>query len=140
MLCLLALRDEEARNFLRAQNWRAVLEQVPDAEILLRILESDLHPEDAASLSAFMAALSAADEALVSSWLVQRAPTSAATMVEQWWLGIRQSVLRRQLDVAKDRIKLPQLSTGDIVNLQKQILDLQQQLHELSRPAGTDGS
>jgi DNA primase len=140
MLCLLALRDEEARNFLRAQNWRAVLEQVPDAEILLRILESDLHPEDAASLSAFMAALSAADEALVSSWLVQRAPTSAATMVEQWWLGIRQSVLRRQLDVAKDRIKLPKLSTGDIVNLQKQILDLQQQLHELSRPAGTDGS
>jgi DNA primase len=140
MLCLLALRDEEARNFLHAQNWREVLEQVPDAEILLRILESDVHPEDAASLSAFMATLSAPDEALVSSWLVQKAPAAAATMVEQWWLGIRQSVLRRQLDVAKDRIKLPQLSTGDIVNLQKQILDLQQQLHELSRPAATDGN
>ena len=140
MLCLLALRDEEGRNFLRAQNWREVLEQVPDAEILVRILESDVHPKDAASLSAFMATLSAADEALVSSWLVQRAPAAAASMVEQWWLGIRQSVLRRQLDVAKERIRLPQLSTGDVVNLQKQILDLQQQLHELSRPAGVDGS
>jgi len=45
-------------------------------------------------------------------------------------------VLRRQLDVAKDRIKLPQLSTGEVVNLQKQILDQQEQLHELSQPAG----
>ena len=140
MLCLLALRDEAARSFLQAQNWREVLEQVPDAEILVRILESELHPDDAPSLNAFMATLSAADERLVSSWLLQRMPDAAATMVEQWWLGIRQSVLRRQLDIARDRTKLPQLSTGDIVNLQKQILDLQQQLHELCRPASADGS
>src|SRR5437867_97607 len=140
MLCLLALRDEAARNFLQAQNWREVLEQVPDAEILVRILESELHPDDAPSLNAFMATLSAADERLVSSWLLQRMPDAAATMVEQWWLGIRQSVLRRQLDIARDRTKIPQLSTGDIVNLQKQILDLQQQLHELCRPASADGS
>jgi hypothetical protein len=37
--------------------------------------------------------------------------------------------------VTKNRIKLSQLSTGDVVNLQKQILDLQEQLHELSQPA-----
>ena len=57
-------------------------------------------------------------------------------MVEKWWLGIRQSVLRRQLSVATNQIKLPELSTGDIINLQKQILDLREQLHELSQPAG----
>src|SRR6266576_6839663 len=33
MLCLPALRDEEARDFLREQNWREILAQVPDAEI-----------------------------------------------------------------------------------------------------------
>jgi hypothetical protein len=27
MLCLLALRDADARNFLHAQNWREILEQ-----------------------------------------------------------------------------------------------------------------
>ncbi len=136
MLCLLALRDETARDFLREQNWRETLAQVPDAEILVRILESDLHPGNAASLNAFMATLSSAYEGLVSSWLLQKVPPNAGTMVEKWWLGIRQAVLRRQLDVAKDRIKLPQLSTGDVLNLQKQILDLQEQLHELSQPAG----
>ncbi len=135
MLCLLALRDETAREFLRGQNWREILEQLPDAEILIRILDSDLRLSDAASLNAFMATLSPADEGLVSSWLLQKVPPNAGTMVGKWWLGIRQTVLRRQLEVAKNRIKLSQLSTGDVVNLQKQILDLQEQLHELFKPA-----
>jgi DNA primase len=136
MLCLLALRDEKAREFLREQNWREILVQVPDGEILGLILKSDLHPDDAASLNAFMVTLSPPEERLVSSWVLQKAPPNAGAMVEKWWLGIRQSVLRRQLDVATNRIKLPNLSTGETVNLQKQILDLRGQLHELSRPAG----
>jgi len=136
MLCVLALRDETARDFLRQQNWREILAQVPDGEILVRILESDLRPGDAASLNAFMVTLSPADERLVSSWLLQKMPANAEAMVEKWWLGIRQAVLRRQLSVATNQIKLPELSTGDIINLQKQILDLQEQLHELSQPAG----
>ena len=136
MLCLLALRDEKAREFLRGQNWDETLAQVPDAEILGLILKSDLHPDDAASLNAFMVTLSPSEERLVSSWLLQKAPPNAGAMVEKWWLGIRQAALRRQLDVAANRIKLPNLSTGETVNLQKQILDLRGQLHELSQPAG----
>ena len=136
MLCLLALRDKKAREFLCGQNWREVLGQVPDGEILVRILNSDLRPDEAASLNAFMVTLSPPEERLVSSWLLQRVPPNAGAMVERWWLGIRQAVLRRQLDVAANQIKLPNLSTGDVVNLQKQILDLQEQLHELSRPGG----
>ncbi|PYL67623.1 MAG: DNA primase [Verrucomicrobia bacterium] len=136
MLCLLALRDKKAREFLCGQNWREVLGQVPDGEILVRILKSDLRPDEAASLNAFMVTLSPPEERLVSSWLLQRVPPNAGAMVERWWLGIRQAVLRRQLDVAANQIKLPNLSTGDVVNLQKQILDLQEQLHELSRPGG----
>ena len=140
MLCLLALQDETARDFLCQQNWREILAHVPDAEILGRILESDLRPGDAASLNAFMVTLSPAEERLVSSWLLRKMPENAGAMVEPWWLGIRQTVLRRQLDVATNRIKLPELSAGDIVNLQKQILDLQEQLHELSQPAGAAGN
>src|SRR6266700_497948 len=54
MLCILALRDETARDFLLQQNWREILADVPDAEFLVRILEGDLRPADAASLNAFM--------------------------------------------------------------------------------------
>src|SRR5207237_4472183 len=134
MLCLLALRDEAARTFLRAQNWREILDQVPDAQILIRIPERELHPDRTASLNAFMATLSPAEERLVSSWLLQKMPTATETIVENWWLGIRQAVVRRRLETAKNRIKMSGLSPGDIVNLQKQILDLQEQLHEFSRP------
>ena len=140
MLCLLALRDEKAREFLREQDWREVLVQVPDGEILGLILKSDLHPDDAASLNAFMVTLSPPEERLVSSWLLQKAPPNARAMVEKWWLGIRQAILRRQLDVATSRIKLPNLSTGETVNLQKQILDLRGQLHDLSQLAGPEGN
>jgi DNA primase len=136
MLCILALRDKTARDFLLLQNWREILAHVPDTEFLVRILESDLRTADAASLNAFMVTLSPADERLVSSWLLQKMPADAGMMVEKWWLGIRRAVLRRQLSVATNQIKLPELSIGEIINLQKQILDLQEQLHELSQPAG----
>jgi DNA primase len=136
MLCLLALRDQGARGFLREQDWGEILGQIPDGEILARILKSDLRPDDAASLNAFMVTLSPPEERLVSSWLLQKVPPNAGAMVEKWWLGIRQAVLRRQLDLAANRIRLPNLSTGEVVNLQKQILDLQEQLHELSQPVG----
>jgi DNA primase len=136
MLCLLALRDEAARNFLLAQRWREILEQVPDTDILIRILESELEPDDTASLNAFMATLSPEEERLISSWLMQKMPAAIETVVEKWWQGICQSVVRRRLETAKNRINVPGLSAGEELNLQKQILDLQEQLHEFCRPVG----
>ena len=136
MLCLLALRDEPARNFLRAQRWREILAEVPDTDILIRILESELQPNDAASLNAFMATLSQGEERLVSSWLLQKTPAATEKVVEKWWRGICQGVVRCRLEIAKNRINVPGLSAGEVVNLQKEILDLQGQLHEFPRPAG----
>jgi DNA primase len=133
ILCLLALRDEAARNFLLKQEWREVLEQTPGAEFLARILEVDLRVEDAASLNAFMATLSPQEEGLVSAWLMKKMPPNANAVVEDWWKGLRQAALRRQLEVAESRMKLSGLSVGDVVNLQKQILDLRQQLHDVSQ-------
>jgi DNA primase len=136
MLCLLALRDADARNFLHAQKWREIFEQVPDTDILIRILESELKPDDTASLNAFMATLSPEEERLVSSWLMQKMPAATETVIEKWWQGTCQSVVRRRLETAKNRIKVPGLSAGEELNLQKQILDLQEQLHEFWRPVG----
>ena len=136
MLCLLALRDTDARNFLHAQKWREILEQVPDTEILIRILESELKPDDTASLNAFMATLSPEEERLVSSWLMQKMPTATETVIGKWWEGICHGVVRRRLEAAKNRIKAAGLSAGEVVNLQKQILDLQEQLHDFCRPVG----
>jgi len=133
MLCLLALRHAEAREFLQAQTWREMLAQTPDAEILGRILGADLRPDDPASINAFMSGLSTADEALVSSWLLQKMPPNGLEVAKGWWNGLRQAALRRQLQIAEGRMKLPGMTTGEAVNLQKQILDLTEQVRELSK-------
>jgi DNA primase len=135
MLCLLALRDNEAREVLLQQNWREVLSQTPDSDMLVRILDADITPDDAPSVNAFMATLRPGEEALVSAWLLQKMPPNAAAVARDWWSGLQQAAVRRQLQIAEGRMKIPQLSMGEVVTLQKQILDLQKQLHELSAPS-----
>src|SRR3989440_1629537 len=132
ILCLLALRHEEAREFLLAQDWREMLGHTPDSQILARILENDLRPDDPSSLNAFMVKLSPGEEALVSGWLLQKMPPNGLEVAQGFWNGLRQAVLRRQLQIAEGRMKLPRLTTGEAVNLQKQILDLTEQLRDLS--------
>ena len=133
MLCMFALRDEAARSLLLSENWHEVLAQTPNSGLLSRILEADIRPGDPASLSSFMATLPPAEESLIASWLVQKLPQNAGVVAQDWWRGLRQAGLRRQLEVAESRMKLPQLSTGEVVSLQKQILDLREQLREVSQ-------
>jgi DNA primase len=132
ILCLLALRDREARAFLLQQNWQDLLEQTGGTELLTKILETDLNPDDAASLNVFMSKLSAKEEGLVSAWLMQKMPANGLEVTESWWNGLLQGALRRQLEIAETRIRLPQLTTGEVVNLQKEIVDLRDQLHQIS--------
>ena len=117
MLCLLALRDEEARAFLLEQNWREVLASVPGSDLLTKILQADLRPDDSASLNSFHDDLSPAEEALVSGWLLQKMPANAATLAREWWNGLRQAILRRELEVAESRMTAPDLTTGEICQL-----------------------
>jgi DNA primase len=132
MLCLLALRHDEARHFLLAQDWQQILSHTPDSEMLVRILEGELRPDEPASLNAFMAGLTPGEEALVSGWLLQKMPPNGLEVAQGFWNGLRQAVLRRQLQIAEGRMKLPRLTTGEAVSLQKQILDLTEQLREFS--------
>ncbi len=132
MLCLLALRDTDARVALLNEDWREVLSQTPDAEMLVRILEGDLRPEDPASVNGFMSELAPGEEALVSSWLMQKMPVNAEAVARGWWAGLKQAVIRRQLQVAEGRLSIPRLSAGELTRLQKQVVDLKMQLGELS--------
>jgi len=132
LLCLLALRDEAVRDFLLQQDWRELLQEISGAHLLIRILEAELRPDDPVSLNSFMSKLSAEEEGLVSAWLMQKVPANAVEVAESWWKGLMRGALRRQLEIAETRIRLPQLTTGEIVNLQKEIVDLREQLQQIS--------
>jgi hypothetical protein len=79
-----------------------------------------------------MSQLTAEEEGLVSAWLMQKMPANGRAVAESWWKGLIQATLRRQLQIAETRIRLPQLTTGEIVNLQKEIVDLREQLLQIS--------
>jgi DNA primase len=133
MLCLLALRDADVRRFLQSQDWREVMNDTPGGEMLALILGSDLRPDDPASLNGFMSSLSAEEESLVASWLLQKMPPNPLEVGRDWWRGLQRPVLRRRLEAAQSRMKLPGLSAGELVNLQKQVVDLREQLDDFSR-------
>jgi DNA primase len=133
LLCLLALRSEKAHRFLKSQNWREVLAHLPYTYFLQRILESGVRPNDSSSLSAFMSTLPPEEEQVLSGWLLLRTPSDE---VEVPWQRLRSAAVRRQLAAAQARLRAPGLTAGEITNLQKEIVDLRQQLHELSQPAG----
>ena len=133
LLCILALRSEEAHRFLHAENWREVLSHLPYTYFLERILESGVRPNDSASLSAFMSTLEPEEESVLSGWLHLKVPSDEVAVP---WERLRLAALRWQLEAAQSRIRMPGLSIGEETNLQKEIVDLREQLHELSRPAG----
>ena len=133
LLCLLALRNSEARRFLLAQDWREVIKETPGTEMLARILESELRPDEPASLNLFLSSLAPAEESLVSGWLMQKMPPKAEAVARDWWEGLRQPALRRRLQMAESRLKLPALSPGEVAALQKQVVDLRGQLDDFPR-------
>ncbi len=133
MLCLLALRDSEARALMLHEDWPEVLEQIPGSAMLARILGGDFRPDNPASLNLFLSTLSAEEESLVSGWLVQKMPPKAETVAREWWQGLKQPSLRRRLQAAEGRLKLPSLTAGEVAALQKQVVDLRGQLDDLPR-------
>src|SRR5207253_2277383 len=97
MLCLLALRDEEARAFLHEQNWQEALSNIPDTELLMKILNANLRTTDPASLNLFQTTLTPAEESVVSGWMLQKLPENPAEVAREWWNDLQRAVLRRQL-------------------------------------------
>jgi hypothetical protein len=115
-----------------------MLAKTPGAELLLRILGADVRPEDPATIASFLASLGPEEEAAVSNWISpKRIPYNDRGLAYQWWQSLTAEPLERELEALKNKMRLPNLTAGEVVNLQKQILDLQEQLHELSQPAGS---
>ena len=140
-LCILALRDPEVRNFLLGQPWREILAKTPGTELLCRILGADVRPEDPATVASFLTSLEPKEEALLSNWISpKRIAFTDRGLANEWWRSLKAEPLERELEALKNKMRLPNLSTGETVNLQKQILDLQEQLHELSQLAGPAGN
>ena len=149
-LCRLALRNPEFREFLLSRDWRRVLAEHEWGELLGAILEAQFDVTKPDSIEAFLNSVDEIKRPFFSHLLTEKLSTEKAPGRKGWikpkidtmrvgkksWASLQIDGLRRERKRAETLMAQPNLSTGDIINLQKQILDLQEQLHELSQPAG----
>jgi DNA primase len=149
-LCRLALRDPDFREFLRSQDWRPVLAKHEWGAVLGSILEAQFDVTKPDSIEAFLNSVDEIKRSFFSHLLTEKLSTEKAPGRKGWikpnidtmrvgkesWTSLQTDGLRRELKRVETLMAQPNVSPGDVVNLQKQILDLQEQLHELSQPAG----
>jgi DNA primase len=97
-LCNIFMTDVATLRWVRRQLWKEILPGVAGTEILARILDSDLQPDNPASVSAFLATLEAADAAILSNALALR-PIEVAR--RSYWCGL----VHQEIRLRKSRIE-----------------------------------
>jgi len=133
-LTLLALGDPEIRRWITAQPWSARLLEMDGAELLVKILDSDVSLEAPASVAAFSASLDEASQGLLGALLRERLPDDRLAAARDCWSAIEKRDLGRRREVLLAQMRDPNLSASDITEIQKQILDLQKLITDISRP------
>jgi DNA primase len=66
--------------------------------------------------------------------LQQKLPTNAEEVAWDSWNTLERRELERRRDSLASRMQGAKLSNGEVIELQKQILDLQKRLTDIARP------
>jgi len=107
-LCYILMTDSSTLDWSRSQPWQPVLSSVPGTEILAKILESDLQPDNPASVAAFLARLDQPDAAILSNALsnpLYRKPIDQAIR-RSYWHGFVMRELRARRTGIESALRL----------------------------------
>jgi DNA primase len=142
-LTLLALGDPDLRLWINSQPWSARLPEMEGADLLVKILdceESQLSLAEPSTIAAFSAHLAEPEQALLGALLQERLPDDRQGAAHDCWAAIERRELEHRRGTLKSRMKDPNISAGEITEIQKQILDLQKLITDISRPLSPPGS
>ena len=134
LLLKVALTDQAAREWLSEQDWESILAESEDAELVRKVVCTDLNVEDAAALAAFLSTLESGEEADVIEILEGRKPEFAMIIAHDCWRELERRQIRRRLDAVQARLRAPDQALATIVAAQKEVLDLQKRLSDIARP------
>ena len=138
-LTLLALGDLAIRQWIISQPWSARLMEMEGAELLVKTLDSDISLAEPASVAAFSAGLDEPEQALLGALLRERLPEDRLAAARDCWHAMEKRDLLHRRDVLLTRMRDPNLSPGEITEIQKLILDLQKLITDISRPLSPPG-
>jgi DNA primase len=134
VLANIALTDRATREWLRAQSWGFILDQLPEAVFLRTVLAAEFDPENAASLATFLATLGPAEAALASQVLALKPIDPEVRKV--FWLEFAAKQLReRRLRLERIRRLSPEDSPAFLAAERelKEVLDHESDVKDISR-------
>lgn len=133
LLYRLALGSGEVRDWMRSQDIPASALGEPFL-LLARIVESELALDEPSGFASFCAGLAAAEERILSGLYGSKLPPDPIRVTGEAWRGMLAGNVRAEIDRLHARQRQPGLTIHQIGELNKQTLDLQRQLNDLSKP------
>ena len=134
LICRLAILSPEVRDWLSGLTRDALNETDPDLAIL-EVLLPPLRSLGDPSPSALLGLLPPDLQRMVSGWELETMPDNPLAAVKDAFRGLKLNQLKkRQADVAIE-LRIPGLNSQKMVAIQKEILDLQAMINEISAPA-----
>jgi DNA primase len=134
LICRLALLSPEVRDWLAEQHSPAPSELDPELRLLEELLPPLKNLENP-SPPVVLALLPTRLQGLVSGWELEKIPTDPLAAVKDALRGLRLVVLKNRQSETALELRKPDLTPERMVAIQKEILDLQSLINDLSAPA-----
>ena len=134
LICRLALLSPEVRDWLAEQHSPAPSELDPELRLLEELLPPLKNLENP-SPPVVLALLPTRLQGLVSGWELEKIPTDPLAAVKDAIRGLRLVVLKNRQSETALELRKPDLTQERMVAIQKEILDLQSLINDLSAPA-----
>jgi DNA primase len=133
LICRLALLSPEVRVWLSTQTALALGELDPQLELLSQLLPPLEELRDP-SPSAVLALIPEEFQSLVSGWELEKMPASPLAAVQDAIRNLQMIELKKRQATASLKLKAPGLTSEKMIEIQKEILDLQGKFNDLFAP------
>ena len=136
LLCQLALRSPDARAWLLTQPWEPLFQALPEAELLIMVMQGRFDPVIPATVNAFLSTCDAEVQAIFAELLDLKEPANSLRLAADCWRDLERRSLERQRDTLQARIRKPDLEIEVYAQLHSQVMELQQRINALRSFAG----
>jgi len=138
VLCRLLLTSREAREWLQEHGDRSLLRDMADTELLDHLWGGELDPEDPSSRPAFLGRLPEAAQNAAMRLLLESGPSPDLDLAKDCYLALVRRSLQNRCNERKARLRSPPTSEAQLLDLLREIADLESQLRDLPPPRGRE--
>lgn len=130
LLCKALLTDSPTRNSLVSQPIPSYFDNLTETELLTRLWNAKIDPESPASVNAFIGTLAPGEQALATTLMTEEGAEINPALADVCLTALRKQSIRNQIAVVKGQLGAQSLAPESVAQLNKQLLDLREQLHE----------